>query len=505
LNGLVGVEPHQLKETWFHRALQRAGIEGDSWRPGRGVDENRQVVEAVYSYYGGLFLEYPYLQWAGMASMIGPAFYAGFCDLGFVPDAVRKTVIATFGRASRRLARSAAGDLGFYERTFLTMQKKIFEDQATMHEAYLAGGMPQLEEFYRTRIIDLATLSAWKQIDTGRGNGDAAAVADGNRALLFREQHDIIDRFYLQMLGHRGLEGPAFTYLLTLAGAPSVPGAHSYPERYPLTFAAWFPRGAIRAQTPLADGNIAIFANRWQLIDDDTLPSYLAFVRDHPEQAHDLVATPIRTRMARYRLLARTRGIAAAALTRWHVDVTASPGPLFRGRAAPVRVAAAIRPVIDLSRPPTRESAGFAAGARSRIWMNPGREPVDLAVNLPDGRAYHARAAMAAMLSPAGTGDPDRLTVQLPPTDLDATEELMAQYAASWGFPAREVARWRASVAPSAPAGPNDDDTGLFTYGTRVFTGADVGFVHLEFQVAHHQREREFVVAALFTWDRSAS
>src|SRR5262245_62916285 len=32
------------------------------------------------------------------------------------------------------------------ETTFLTMQKKIFEDQATMHEAYLAGGLPQVEE-----------------------------------------------------------------------------------------------------------------------------------------------------------------------------------------------------------------------------------------------------------------------------------------------------------------------------------------------------------------------
>ena len=71
--------------------------------------------------------------------------------------------------------------------------------------------------------------------------GDQAAVADGNRALLFREQHDIIDRFYLEMLGHGGLEGSAFTYLLTLAGAPSVPGAHSYPERYPLTIAARLP------------------------------------------------------------------------------------------------------------------------------------------------------------------------------------------------------------------------------------------------------------------------
>ena len=177
-----------------------------------------------------------------------------------------------FGRGSRRLTRSAAGDLGFYETTFLTMQKKIFEDQATMHEAYLAGGMPQVEEFYSARIIDLATLAAWQRIDTGRRGGDHAAVADGNRTLLFREQYDIIDRFYVQMLGHGGLEGSAFTYLLTIAGTPSVPGAHSYPERYPLTFAARLPRGEISVRTPLADGNIAVFANRWQLIDDDTLP-----------------------------------------------------------------------------------------------------------------------------------------------------------------------------------------------------------------------------------------
>ena len=459
-------------------------------------------MEAVYSYYGELFLDHPYLLWAGMASMIGPAFYAGFSDLGFVPDAVRKTVIATFGRASRRLARNAAGDLGFYEKTFLTMQKKIFEDQAAMHEAYLGGGIPQLEEFYRTHIIDLATLTAWKQIDTGRRDGNATAVADGNRALLFREQHDIIDRFYRQMLDHRGPEGLAFTYLLTLAGAPSIPGAHSYPEQYPLTLAARFPRGAIRVQTPLADGNIAIFANRWQLIDDNTLPSYLAFVRDHPERVRDMVCTPIQARMARYRLRARARGLAAASLTRWHVDVTASPSPLFGARTAPVRVATAW-PVIELSHPPTRESAGFAAGARSRIWMNPSREPVDVTVNLPDGRVYHARAAMAAMLSSTGTGDPDRLTVQLPGAGLVATEALLAQYAGSWGFPAREVASWSVRVAPTGPAGPNGD-AGPLTYDTRVFTSADVGFVHLEFQVAHHQREGEFVVAALFTWDRPA-
>ena len=495
----MGVGPHELKRTWFHRALQRAGIEHENWRPGRGVDENRRVVEAVYGYYGQLFLAHPYLLWAGMASMIGPAFYAGFRDLGFVPDAARTAVIAVLGRASRRLARRAAGDLGFYETTFLTMQKKIFEDQATLHEAYLAGGLPQVEDFYRARIIDLATLEAWRQIDTGHRRGDQAAVADGNRTLLFREQHDIIDRFYVQMLGHGGLAGPAFTYLLTLAGAPSVPGAHSYPERYPLTIAAPLPRGQISARTPLADGNIAVFANRWQLIDVDTLPHYVALIRDDPEQARAIVATPIGVRMARYRLLARAPALTAAALTRWRLDINAAPGPLFRAAAAPVRAAAAEGTTIDLARPPTRESAGFAVGASSRIWMNPGHHPVEVTVNLPGGRGYHAGAAMAAMLSPDSTRDPDRLTVQLPAADLDATGRLLAQYAAAWGFPPDEVATWRASAAPSASAGA-EDDTGPFSYSTRVFTGNDAGLVHVEFQVSHHLRERDFVVTALFTW-----
>jgi hypothetical protein len=156
----VGVEARELLEIWFGRALDRAGIERESWRPGRGVEENRRAVEAVYGYYGRLFTEHPYLQWAGMAATIGPAFYAGFRDLGVLPDAVRGAVIAAFGRASRRLAGRAAGDLGFYETTFLIMQKKIFEDQAAMHEAYLDGGVAQIEEFYRARIIDAATLAA---------------------------------------------------------------------------------------------------------------------------------------------------------------------------------------------------------------------------------------------------------------------------------------------------------------------------------------------------------
>src|SRR5206468_10090285 len=85
---VVGVEARELREAWFRRALDSAGIERGNWHPGRGVGENRRTVEAVYGYYGRLFIEHPYLQWAGLAAMIGPAFYAGFRDLGALPDAV---------------------------------------------------------------------------------------------------------------------------------------------------------------------------------------------------------------------------------------------------------------------------------------------------------------------------------------------------------------------------------------------------------------------------------
>src|SRR5262249_52773647 len=158
------------------------------------------------------------------------------------------------------------------------------------------------------------------------------------------------------------LAGSAFTYLLTLTGAPSVPGAHSYPERYPLTIATRLPRGQVSARTPLADGNIAVFANRWQLIDVDTLPHYVALIRDDPEQARAGGAPPRGAGRARPGLRAPPPAPPAAALPRWPLDITAAPSPLFRAAAAPVRAAAAEGTMIDLTHAPTRDSAGFAVG-----------------------------------------------------------------------------------------------------------------------------------------------
>jgi len=209
--------------------------------------------------------------------------------------------------------------------------------------------------------------------------------------------------------GGRWPLGPAFTYLLTLAGAPSVPRAQSFPQRYPFRVDARLPPIAISARTPLADGNIALFADRWKLIDADTLPAYLAFIRVHPEKARALVATPLSQRVTGYRLLARAGQLAAGALTRWDVDLRAAPpGPRTPGARAARRPLQATATVIDLASAPTRQSAGFAAGTASRVWMSPGRVPFDVTVTLPGGRAYHAQAEMAVMLSSTRAGDPDR-------------------------------------------------------------------------------------------------
>jgi hypothetical protein len=491
------VDPHELKEAWLGRAIANAGIDRATWHPARGFAKNRRTAEAVYTYYGRLFLAYPHLKWAGMANMIGPTFYAGFRDLGALPDSVHKARRWMLGRVPPGLAKRGPSDLGFYETTFLRMQKKIFEDQATMHEAYIDGGVPKIEELFHARIIDAATLEAWRRIDAGR-DGDPALVDSGNRMLLFREQFDIIDRFYLQMFRRHRPMGQVFTYLLTLAGTPSVPGAHSFPEQYPRTFVARLPPAVVSVRTPLADGNVAMFANRWKLIDDDTLPDYLALVRDHTDEVLKLVKCPVSQRASRSQLLGHTGRLIAAALTRWELQVS-GPGALAVRPVKPLLAAETgdLMVDVDLTSPPTRGSAGFAADTDSRVWMNPNRRPFDIAVALPGRRVFHAQAAMAVMLSSMRAGDPDRLIVQLPSVDVQAAGRLIGRYATEWGFPADEVGRWRTGADRRVSSDRH--------YSTHVFTPDDAGFVHLEFQVSHHVRESTFVVVALFSWEGHAA
>ena len=118
--------------------------------------------------------------WSGLAAanMIGPSFYAGFLDIGFLPDQTRARLLqdarhlVTAGPSRLRRLFSAVtpGQKGsrratseVLQTTFLTMQRKIFEDQALMHGP-IEGGLEAIAALGLAGIIDSATVRAWEQI-----------------------------------------------------------------------------------------------------------------------------------------------------------------------------------------------------------------------------------------------------------------------------------------------------------------------------------------------------
>ncbi len=474
-----------LRRHWLGRAFEAAGIDASRWDPASGVAENRRTIESVYDYYGRLYLAHAQLEWAGMANMIGPSFYAGFLDIGFVPDRARRllrrlrSLLASgWSRLGRLLGRNSTveqvivGDLGFFETTFLTMQRKIFEDQALMHEAYLDGRLDAIHELGAAGIIDAATVHAWEQIDSG----DPARVNAGNRTLLYREQHDILEGFYLDMREHSPPSGRAFTYALTLAGTPAVPGAKSYRDVFPLTLFAPFSRRArIGLQTPLAAGNLALFTNRWKLIEQDTLPIYQRLISEQLAEARSLIERPVARRAGRFRLLRRAGRIVLAGFTRWRVLFEEAPEIPVPGEEA----------VIDLTTPPTREDVGFGEASDSRTWTNLQRRPFRVSVALPGGRSFSTEAVLAVLSSADPGRSPNRFTLKLPATDLAGVQRTLARLAAEWQLDEAEIAAWVKRAAAVT--------TASHVYGTRVFRARSIEFVRLELQVEHHVEQDAYV------------
>src|SRR5438034_2808318 len=81
-----------LRRHWLDSAFLNAKIDASHWDPTRGVDINRRTIERAYDYYGRLYVHHARLEWAGMANMIGPSFYAGFLDVAFLPDQMRRVL-----------------------------------------------------------------------------------------------------------------------------------------------------------------------------------------------------------------------------------------------------------------------------------------------------------------------------------------------------------------------------------------------------------------------------
>ena len=331
------------------KALRAAGINPKTWDPRLGTTSNRATIEAVYQYYANLYLGHPdQFWWAGMASMIGGSFYGGFQDLAQGTDIAEliKTVAelpsspSILGPLASMGATEIEAELHFYESRLLSMQKEIFLDMATAHEAYLDGGMVAIRKIYAQDPAKFGqqTIEAWEQIDRGYRTCNQDLVAAGNRMLLFREQLFIINDDYQAMKQHP-LTGEAMTYIMTMIGSPSIPKAKSFadlypvelvatatvgtPERIPIPFLPDIPLPhasesvTVRIGTPLPSVNVADFDSRWALIEDDTLPTYIDLATRHPQQIRKILSVPVKTRADDYRLVDNLKKV----ITTWKLSI----------------------------------------------------------------------------------------------------------------------------------------------------------------------------------------
>ncbi len=349
-----------LRDYWFLTAAKNAGIDVDSWDITKGAFANADTIEKVYAYYGSLFMQNPELQWAGLANMVGGGFAAAFYDLdlmGQIAEAASHIPNSPVGP----LDDLSAYELQFYETTFLSMQRQIFEDIGGMHQAFVDGGMGNIDEMYAAGLVDSRTYQAWADVDAySRMDPDdpaaKALISGANYALANREQGIVIGDDYDKMRNHLP-SGQAFTYLAGLIGTPSVPGAQS-PAQYdplivhdvpiadadiglpdvPFVDVPFWDDAHVDVYTvdadvttPLPRTNVSVFEDRMDLLRNDTLPAYEQLLEERGVDglvADGLLSDDpavVRARIEEYRLQNRLPEILGQ-LANWDVDVDAGFG-----------------------------------------------------------------------------------------------------------------------------------------------------------------------------------
>jgi uncharacterized protein YukE len=336
-------------EQWREIAYWRAGIDPDTWRPEDGLFENDAIVQAVYRYYGNLYLDHPDLQWAGMANLVGPMFYAGWQDmyairqiadpadraeylsrwvgLPTLPDEAYDAAAALghvmppgFLNPADLAGHLTAEEIEWYEDRFLMMQREIFDDLAWQHEAFVLGGAPLMREIasrYPSEMLP-RDIDAWEDI----GSGDAERIKDGNTDLLLREQERVIQDDYDAMRDHHGPVGDVFTYGFSTMAENPLPGGRAYRDHDPIVLTVDLvpdvpvgpfgpfgphidiptPDVEVHQTLPLPAGNLSNFDDRWGWIENDMLPRYHDLLED-PDATRGLVSSDVAMRAADYRKL----------------------------------------------------------------------------------------------------------------------------------------------------------------------------------------------------------
>lgn len=251
-----------LRQYWAVYACEDAGISLRDWDPQRTVKQNQGVIFAVYEYYAKLYLAHPELRWMAFANMAGSVFAAGMLDLGSLPSA------------------------DWYASMVMTMQKHIFMDIATMHVAYINGGIAAVREMRDAGLVDAETTASWED--------PPSAVLQ----FMFREQNLVITDQFNRFRAHFPW-GEFVSYGMTIACQMPVPGAKTPTEYKPL-------QGG-----PLPAFNYADQKARWDFLSRDTVPAYL---RLDPEAVRAIVAKSFAERVDGYRTAHRLVDIILAQL-----------------------------------------------------------------------------------------------------------------------------------------------------------------------------------------------
>jgi hypothetical protein len=177
-------------------------------------------------------------------------------------------------------------------------------------------------------------------------------------------------------------------------------------------------------------------------------------------------------------------------LTGWRISLVAPDGGarlLSTDSGKPV--------VFDLETPQAAAAALDLSGSNpTRVWMSRSGRGINVQVRLPGGKVYSEDTAdlVAATRFEAG-GESNHMVVKLPPAKRDETERVLRRYAADWGLDAGDIDTWKEAATQVA-------DESTRTHGTYVLGPAKLGSVTLEVEVAHHVREGEYDVSALFSW-----
>ena len=277
------------------QATEEAGIDLASWNPFDGFTANRSNMIKSYRYYQDFQLSHRELQWAGMGGQVGGDFGGGIADIewatqlydtpglqqiardiinrveaAFGPEAVAQ-LPAGLAVLADRAGDITTQDLYWFVTQVVVMQKAIFSDLMPMHYVYKHEGIAGLEEMHRAGLFPEEIMQAWYDV----ASGDPDRVAHGNMTLLNREQGWVVSDMWDVVRGYKDGLGEAFTYLMTLAGSPSVAGVPALRDFNPVAIEGTLPDGRqATLHTPLPSWDWSVYEQRWDYVTTQLLPRY---------------------------------------------------------------------------------------------------------------------------------------------------------------------------------------------------------------------------------------